>query len=168
MLTTFVNTDAYAAMPDGSIDTVVMERTHRGAAALVDSGWHDLGSWKELNAYLSRCQIVERPWGYFEILDRGAGYCVKRLVVYPGKRLSLQRHAHRLEHWSVVEGEPTIEIDGIEHKRARVGAAYSIPVGALHRLSNDGVGRSVIIETQIGDCREDDIERFDDDFGRVT
>lgn len=110
---------------------------------------------------------TDRPWGWFETLAEGDGYRVKRLWLHPGRRISLQRHRHRCEHWVVVTGEGSIECDGrcIE---AAVGTSVFIPVGGMHRASA-GLTHLEIIEVQRGALlSEDDIERFDDDFGRVV
>ena len=109
----------------------------------------------------------ERPWGWFETLAEGEGYRVKRLRLHAGRRISLQRHHHRCEHWVVVAGEGTIECGG-RQLAATVGTTVFIPVEGLHRASA-GAEALEIIEVQRGSLlSEDDIERFDDDFGRVV
>lgn len=110
----------------------------------------------------------ERPWGSFTILDEGENYKVKRLEVLPGKRLSYQRHFKRAEHWYVVRGIAKVTLNDAEIL-VRTGEALDIPLGAAHRIENTpDNGKLVIIETQTGDYfGEDDIERLDDDFGRV-
>ncbi len=92
---------------------------------------------------------------------------VKRIVVYPGKRLSLQRHQYRAEHWYILSGTAAVR-SGDTEARAGVGESVDIPEKALHRLGNSGKENLVIIEVQRGEyCGEDDIERFEDDYGRV-
>lgn len=109
----------------------------------------------------------ERPWGWFETLAEGEGYRVKRLRLHPGRRISLQRHRHRCEHWVVVAGEGTLECEG-RQITASVGTSVFIPVGGLHRACAGSVDLE-IIEVQRGALlSEDDIERFADDFGRVV
>lgn len=109
---------------------------------------------------------VYRPWGSYSIIDEGDGFKTKRLSVLPGKQLSAQMHHHRSEHWVVVSGTARVELDGREvllHK----GESTYIPAGTRHRLGNPGRVELHIIESQIGDyLEEDDIVRFDDDFGR--
>lgn len=108
----------------------------------------------------------ERPWGTFTVLDEGAGYKVKRIEVYPGKRLSYQKHARRAEHWFVVEGIAKITLDGREIIK-RPGEAIDIAVGTAHRVENPGEELLIFIEVQRGDyLGEDDIIRLEDDFGR--
>ena len=110
----------------------------------------------------------ERPWGSFTILDEGENYKVKRLEVLPGKRLSYQRHSHRAEHWFVVRGTAKVTLNDAE-VIVKMGQALDIPLRAAHRIENPSSDEKlVIVETQTGDYfGEDDIERLDDDFGRV-
>ncbi len=92
---------------------------------------------------------------------------MKRIVVDRGKRLSLQRHRRRSEHWHVVGGEGLVTRDG-ERIQVRGGDSLDIPLGALHRVQNTGEVPLVIIEVQRGEYfGEDDIERIEDDFGRA-
>lgn len=108
-----------------------------------------------------------RPWGYYVILADEPDHKVKRVVVYPGKRLSLQRHNRRSEHWFCVYGEAKATV-GDEIVHLQPGESVNIPLGALHRLENDGSRDFAIVEVQRGDYfGEDDIERFEDDFGRA-
>jgi mannose-6-phosphate isomerase len=111
----------------------------------------------------------ERPWGSFTILDEGDNYKVKRLEILPGKRLSYQRHSRRSEHWFVVRGTAKVTLNDSEIL-VPTGEALDIPVGAAHRIENSPENELlVLIETQTGDYfGEDDIERLDDDFGRMA
>jgi mannose-6-phosphate isomerase-like protein (cupin superfamily) len=109
----------------------------------------------------------ERPWGYYEVLLEDLEYKVKRIVVYPGARLSLQRHRHRDEHWMIVSGEAvfTLNTDEIILQK---GQSVDIPRGASHRVRNAGPSDLVIVEVQTGDSfDENDIERLEDDYGRA-
>lgn len=108
----------------------------------------------------------ERPWGFFEVVDQGDGFRVKRICVRAGRRLSYQRHTARSEHWFVVSGRGTVVLDAVE--RALVpGDTVDIPVGTAHRVCADASGDIVFIEIQTGSYfGEDDIERLDDDYGR--
>jgi mannose-6-phosphate isomerase-like protein (cupin superfamily) len=110
---------------------------------------------------------VQRPWGWFETLATGPGYLVKRLRIRADQRISLQRHHQRCEHWVVVTGEGVMETEG-GSITAVPGATLFVPCGALHRAAA-GATDLEIIEVQLGEMlREDDIERFDDDYGRVV
>ncbi len=109
---------------------------------------------------------VYRPWGWFETIDAGVGYQVKRITVKSGAQLSLQRHQHRSEHWVVASGTARVNRGGATFNLSQNQSTY-IPPGALHRLGNPGEGPLELIEVQVGDyLGEDDIERFADDFGR--
>lgn len=109
-----------------------------------------------------------RPWGGFQTLEEGAGYKVKRIVVEPGHRLSLQRHRFRSEHWVVIAGKPCVIVDG-RSRQLSVRGAVAVPRGAWHRIENPGRQRAVIIEVQHGPyLGEDDIIRRQDDYGRAT
>ncbi|MEK6279507.1 MAG: phosphomannose isomerase type II C-terminal cupin domain [Acidobacteriota bacterium] len=108
-----------------------------------------------------------RPWGTFTVLDEGDGFKVKRIEVLPGKRLSYQKHSQRAEHWVVVKGTARVTLDDSE-VMVEAGQAIDIAVGAAHRVENPGADPLVFIEVQRGDyLGEDDIERLQDDFGRV-
>jgi mannose-6-phosphate isomerase-like protein (cupin superfamily) len=112
-------------------------------------------------------RFERRPWGGFETLEEGKGYKVKRLVVEPGHRISLQRHRHRAEHWVIVAGAPRIVIEG-RTRRLRPRAAVEVPRGAWHRIENPGRRRVVLIEVQHGKYLDDrDIIRRHDDYGRA-
>lgn len=108
-----------------------------------------------------------KPWGYYQILSDEPNHKVKRIHVYPGKRLSLQRHNKRFEHWHIIEGEGVVTI-GSKIIACRTGESVDIPEKTLHRIENNGTAKLVFIEVQTGDYfGEDDIERVDDDYGRV-
>jgi mannose-6-phosphate isomerase-like protein (cupin superfamily) len=108
-----------------------------------------------------------RPWGFYEVLSDKDDHKVKRITVYPGKRLSYQRHFRRAEHWYVVHGEALVTLDGKDYV-LKSGNAVDIPVGSWHRIKNSGQENLVFIEVQTGDYfGEDDIERAEDDYGRV-
>jgi mannose-1-phosphate guanylyltransferase/mannose-6-phosphate isomerase len=109
---------------------------------------------------------VHRPWGWYQTMDRGERFRVKRILVHPGRRLSLQRHHHRAEHWVVVRGTAEVARDD-ETLLLRENESVYLPLGCLHRLSNPGRIPVEIIEVQTGSyLEEDDIVRAEDDFGR--
>jgi len=106
-----------------------------------------------------------RPWGRWEEYLNEPGYRVKRIIVHPGKRLSLQKHAHRREHWVVVQGRGVFTLNG-EVRDVEAGDVVRIDAGDVHRVGNEGDEYLVVIETQLGICLEEDIVRLEDDFGR--
>lgn len=110
---------------------------------------------------------VHRPWGTYTVLEEGERFKIKRIEVKPGRRLSLQMHYHRSEHWVVVSGSAKI-VNGDKELFLATNQSTYIPCGHKHRLENPGKVDLVIIEVQSGDyLGEDDIVRFDDVYGRA-
>jgi mannose-6-phosphate isomerase-like protein (cupin superfamily) len=115
----------------------------------------------------ARAHHATPPWGHWEVLLDTPTYKVKRLTVWPGERLSYQKHFRREEHWTVVQGEALITLNDDELRRAS-GEAIDIPREAWHRLANPGTSDLVVIEVQCGDyLGEDDIVRRQDNYGRA-
>lgn len=113
-------------------------------------------------------QRVPRPWGYYEILAEGSTFKVKRLMVKPGAKLSLQTHQHRAEHWVVVSGKAEV-INDRQTIQLSVNQSTYIPQNTLHRLGNPGTEPLYVIEVQSGSyLGEDDIKRFDDVYSRTS
>jgi len=109
---------------------------------------------------------VHRPWGSYQSIDQGPRFQVKRIVVRPGGRLSLQMHHHRAEHWIVVRGTARVTI-GDETRTVHENESTYIPIGAKHRLENPGKIELELIEVQTGSyLGEDDIVRIEDDYRR--
>jgi len=123
---------------------------------------------KERNSELPNIHVTaHRPWGTYTILDESDGYKVKRIVVNPGKRLSLQKHHHRSEHWIVVSGTAVVT-RGTEEYAVNANESTYIPMGEVHRLENIGKIPLVMIEAQVGEyVGEDDIVRLSDDYQRA-
>lgn len=112
-------------------------------------------------------QTAHRPWGTYTVLEDTPGYKIKRIVVKPGKRLSLQKHFHRSEHWIVVSGTATVTV-GDKVEIVRPNESTYIKMGEVHRLENQGKIDVVLIEAQVGEYTgEDDIVRIEDDFKRI-
>lgn len=117
----------------------------------------------------------ERPWGSWEVLETGTEegtsgteeYCIKKITVIPGGILSLQSHTLRREEWTVLEGEIQVTRDN-DVLLVRKGEAIHIPMGSMHRMANHGKKKAVVREIQRGTCREDDIVRYEDAYGRET
>ncbi len=111
-------------------------------------------------------KLAHRPWGTYEVLLDHNNYKIKRIIVKPGKRLSLQKHFHRNEHWIVVSGTATVTV-GDSIKLIRPNESTYIKMGEIHRLENEGKIPVVLIEAQVGEYTgEDDIVRIEDDFKR--
>ncbi len=155
----------------GMDDVVVVETSD---AVLVVNKCHD----QDIKALVSELKEqqrkehdvhreVHRPWGKFDAIDEGDRYQVKHLTVQPGKRLSVQMHHHRAEHWIIVSGTAKVTIDKKETLLTENQSAY-IPIGAVHCLENPGSIPLELIEVQTGSyLGEDDIVRFSDDYGRT-
>ena len=108
-----------------------------------------------------------RPWGFYRVLEDEADHKTKRIVVDPGQRLSLQRHARRSEHWHVIAGDALVTRDA-ELVPLKPGESIDIPAGTAHRVENRGDVPMAFIEVQRGEYfGEDDIERLEDDYGRT-
>ena len=172
---TFVSTDRDKIGVVG-IDNVVVVA---GDGAVLITSRDRSGSVKDLVAAMEAAPEAligdfvrhHRPWGYYQSLDVGTRHQVKRIVVNPGARLSLQKHSHRAEHWTVVEGIADITVgmerDSLETKAVSQGEHVYIPLGAIHRMGNSGKAPMTLIEVQVGDyLGEDDIVRLEDDYGR--
>lgn len=160
------------SLASNPFDRVILERTQNIAISFTGS-WHDLGdvnSWQAMtgldSAFYARQPLrVDRPWGYFEPQDVQNDRVVKHLIIYPGCRLSLQRHQKREERWRVLDGTAHIELND-QVFRLDPGNELTIPCHAWHRLANHHASLLIIEETQSGYCDEADIERDDDDYGR--
>jgi len=118
--------------------------------------------------------MVDKPWGGYKILEANAGYWVKKLVVAPGCRLSLQKHEHRAEVWVCIKGEGVAQVidyprtlrNGDKHYISP-GMRVEVPQKAVHRLSNTGHDYLVVLEIALGSpLDEEDIIRYQDDYGR--
>ena len=107
-----------------------------------------------------------RPWGFYESLIQGDRFQVKRIVVWPGQKLSLQKHFHRAEHWVVVTGCATVTCDA-DVRMVHENESIYLPLGSIHRMENPGKIPLTVIEVQSGAyLGEDDIVRFEDTYGR--
>ena len=108
-----------------------------------------------------------RPWGTWEVLDAGDGFCVKRICVTPGNILSLQLHHFRAEHWIIVKGEALVTL-GDEKIIKKANESVYIPAETKHRIQNNTQNNMEFIEIQTGEnLDENDIVRFQDSYGRV-
>ena len=153
------------------LDDVVVVAT---PDAVLVSSRHEAGAVKDLVGALqakNRREVTEhlrmyRPWGWHQRIDIGPRFHVKRIMVNPGGRLSLQKHYHRAEHWVVVHGTAEVTV-GDKVIVLHENEAVHIPIGAVHRLSNPGRIPLELIEVQVGSYTgEDDIVRVEDVYGR--
>ena len=169
--------DTYVYAPDRMVATVGVEGlviVDTPDAVLVASR-DDLQRVREVVAELKARgheayrlhKTVTRPWGAYTVLQEGPGFKIKRIEVKPRASLSLQMHRRRSEHWVVVSGEAQVR-NGERSYALRANESTFIPSGTRHRLANAGIEPLVVIEVQCGEyVGEDDIVRFDDEYGRV-
>ena len=110
---------------------------------------------------------VSKPWGSFEVIQEGNKYTIKKIIVKPGGKLSLQSHNYRSEHWSISSGKAKISINKKKYIKGKDDTAF-IPKGSLHRIENPYSKPVVIMEAQTGEIlKETDIIRYKDIYGRV-
>ena len=110
--------------------------------------------------------VVNKPWGSFEIIDEGDKYTVKKIIVHPGGKLSLQSHEHRSEHWLIASGVAEVIIDETTYSLKENDNIF-IPRGSKHRLTNVGSENLTVIEMWFGDkLDEGDIKRYEDIYRR--
>lgn len=167
----FVHSDGRLVTLLGMRDTVVVETTDAVLVADRAREQDIKGIVARLNAdgrsEASQHHTVYRPWGSYESIAGGPRFQVKRIVVTPGGRLSLQKHHHRAEHWVVVQGTARVTRDDEQMLLTENESTY-LPLGSVHRLENPGKFDLVLIEVQSGGyLGEDDIVRFDDVYGRA-
>jgi len=118
-------------------------------------------------------EVDSRPWGLYYVMESKENFKVKKIIVNPGCRLSLQSHQHRSEHWIVVSGTATVEIRNPDKEEkdwvfpVHPNESCYIKAGDMHRIANYGKIPLVFIEVQVGEYTgEDDIQRYEDDYGR--
>ena len=141
--------------------TLVADRSRTQDVRLIVDALRQAGA-----AEITASRVSLRPWGSWEVLLKGDGFLVKRIEVLPGKRLSLQSHQHRSEHWVIVCGTATVELDG-EVTTVQANESIYVHATATHRLHNAGDETLVVVEVAVGSyLGEDDIERYEDDWGR--
>ena len=115
----------------------------------------------------ARGQKDTRPWGSWEVIDCGNGFCVKQINVNSGGILSLQLHHFRAEHWIIVRGTATVTLGNLEMEK-KAGESVYIPLETKHRIQNKGTETLTFIEVQVGEnLDENDIVRYEDVYGRA-
>ena len=166
-----VRSDEHLAAVIGLSNVIVVATDD--AVLVVDQSQSD--KVKDLVARLKAERVPEatqhrrmyRPWGYYQSIDRGPRYQVKRIVVRAGGRLSLQKHYHRAEHWIVVRGAAEVTLNGAVQLVHENESIY-LPIGSDHRLANPGKIDLELIEVQTGSyLGEDDIVRIEDEYNRT-
>ena len=167
---------SFNKLKEKSFDYAILEKSKNINGIKLNILWSDLGSWKEISMifqrdkskYYKKKNIFYRPWGKYINLYSGKGFLVKELVINPKSSISLQKHHHRSEHWTVTSGRPKITINNKKFFKNTSETAF-IPKGAIHRIENPFNRAVKIIEVQTGPIlKETDIIRFEDIYGRVN
>ena len=167
---------SFNKLKEKSFDYAILEKSKNINGIKLNIFWSDLGSWKEISMifqrdkskYYKKQNIFYRPWGKYINLYSGKGFLVKELVINPKSSISLQKHHHRSEHWTVTSGRPKITINNKKFFKNTNETAF-IPKGATHRIENPFNRAVKIIEVQTGPIlKETDIIRFEDIYGRVN
>jgi len=171
-----LNKHSFNKLKEKSFDYAILEKSKNINGIKLNIPWSDLGSWKEISMifqrdkskYYKKKNIFYRPWGKYINLYSGKGFLVKELVINPKSSISLQKHHHRSEHWTVTSGRPKITINKKKFFKNTNETAF-IPKGAIHRIENPFNKAVKIIEVQTGPIlKETDIIRFEDIYGRVN
>ena len=167
---------SFNKLKEKSFDYAILEKSKNINGIKLNIFWSDLGSWKEISMifqrdkskYYKKQNIFYRPWGKYINLYSGKGFLVKELVINPKSSISLQKHHHRSEHWTVTSGRPEITINNKKFFKNTNETAF-IPKGAIHRIENPFNRAVKIIEVQTGPIlKETDIIRFKDMYGRIN
>ena len=171
-----LNKHSFNKLKEKSFDYAILEKSKNINGIKLNIPWSDLGSWKEISMifqrdkskYYKKKNIFYRPWGKYINLYSGKGFLVKELVINPKSSISLQKHHHRSEHWTVTSGRLKITINKKKFFKSTNETAF-IPKGAIHRIENPFNRAVKIIEVQTGPIlKETDIIRFEDIYGRVN
>jgi len=172
----YLNKASFKKLQEISFDYAILEKSKNINAIKLNIPWSDLGSWKEIanifkknkSKYYKKTNVFYRPWGKYTNLYSGKGFLVKELVVNSKSSISLQKHKHRSEHWTITSGKPKITINKRKFFK-NVNEAVFIPQGSIHRIENPFKKPVKIMEVQIGTIlKETDIIRYKDIYGRVN
>ena len=172
----YLEKKSFKKIRDESFDYAILEKSKNINAIKLNIPWSDLGSWKEIanifkknkSKYYKKTNVFYRPWGKYTNLYSGKGFLVKELVVNSKSSISLQKHKHRSEYWTVTSGKPKITINKRKFFK-NVNETAFIPKGAKHRIENLFKKPVKIMEIQTGPIlKETDIVRYKDIYGRAN
>ena len=172
----YLEKKSFKKIRDESFDYAILEKSKNINGIKLNIPWSDLGSWKEIanifkknkSKYYKKTNVFYRPWGKYTNLYSGKGFLVKELVVNSKSSISLQKHKHRSEYWTVTSGKPKITINKRKFFK-NVNETIFIPRGAKHRIENLFKKPVKIMEIQTGTIlKETDIVRYKDIYGRVN
>ena len=172
----YLNKKSFKKIQAKSFDYAILEKSKNINGIKLNIPWTDLGSWKEISnifknnrsKYFKKNNVFYRPWGKYINLFSGKNFLVKELVVNSKSSISLQKHKHRSEHWTITSGKPEITINKKKFFK-NVNETVFIPQGAIHRIENPSKKPVKIMEIQTGAIlKETDIIRYKDIYGRVN
>ena len=172
----YLNKKSFKKIQAKSFDYAILEKSKNINGIKLNIPWSDLGSWKEIlnifknnrSKYFKKNNVFYRPWGKYINLFSGKNFLVKELVVNSKSSISLQKHKHRSEHWTITSGKPEITINKRKFFK-NVNETVFIPQGAIHRIENPSKKPVKIMEIQTGTIlKETDIIRYKDIYGRVN
>ena len=172
----YLNKKSFQRIPEISFDYAILEKSRNINGIKLNIAWSDLGSWKEISnifkrnrsKYFKKNNVFYRPWGKYTNLFNGKGFLVKELVINSKSSISLQKHNHRSEYWTVTSGKPKITINKRKFFK-KVNETAFIPQGAKHRIENLFKKPVKIMEIQTGPIlKETDIVRYKDIYGRAN
>ncbi len=171
-----LNKSYFLKSPKISFDIAILEKCTDINCIALNIPWTDLGNWKEILKvfknnklkYFKKKNVFKRPWGKYTNLFRGNNFLIKELIINSKSSISLQKHNHRSEHWTVIQGKPKITLNS---KKFFVNEKESvfIPVRTIHRIENFYKKPIKIMEAQLGSVlKESDIVRYKDIYGRIN
>ena len=172
----YLDKKSFKKIHDESFDYAILEKSMDINAIKLNIPWSDLGSWNEISniykknksKYFKKNNVFYKPWGKYINLYNGKGFLVKELVINSKSSISLQKHKHRSEYWTVTSGKPKITINKRKFFK-KVNETVFIPQGAKHRIENLFNEPVKIMEVQTGAIlKETDIVRYKDIYGRVN
>ena len=172
----YLEKKSFKKIHDESFDYAILEKSKNINGIKLNISWSDLGSWKEIanifnknkSKYYKKTNVFYRPWGKYTNLYSGKGFLVKELVVNSKSSISLQKHKHRSEHWTITSGKPRITINKKKFFK-NINETAFIPRGSIHRIENIFKTPVKIMEVQTGTIlKETDIIRYKDIYGRVN
>ena len=173
--TIILNKKNFSKIKAVSFDCAILEKAKEINSINLNLSWTDLGSWKEIFKIIKsktsqtfiKMNTYYRPWGNYKNFFRGDNFLLKELTVNKKSSISLQKHFHRAEHWTITSGKPKITI-GKKFFFKKVNESIFIPKGSVHRIENIYDEPVKIVEAQLGSTlKESDIVRYKDKYGRV-
>ena len=172
----FLNKSSFKKTKEISFDYAILEKSKNIYGIKLNIPLSDLGNWKEIWKFFKKNKsrnfikknTYHRPWGKYLNLFSGKGFLLKELVINPKSSISLQKHKHRSERWTVISGKPKITIDKNKFYKNPNDKIF-VPRGAIHRIENIFNEPVIIAEVQMGPIlKESDIIRYKDIYGRVN